>query len=90
VSPEAASGGPIALVREGDIISIDIDAGSLELEVSDGELARRRAAWKAPEPRVKTGWLARYAALVSSADSGAVLSPPIVASPPIAASPSTR
>jgi dihydroxy-acid dehydratase len=76
VSPEAAAGGPIALVREGDVISIDIDAGKLELEVSDEELSRRRAAWKAPESRVKSGWLARYAALVSSAASGAVLSPP--------------
>jgi dihydroxy-acid dehydratase len=76
VSPEAAAGGPIALVREGDTISIDIDAGRLELEVSDEELARRRAAWKAPEPKVRSGWLARYAALVSSADGGAVLLPP--------------
>lgn len=75
ISPEAAAGGPIALVREGDIISIDIDAGRLELEVSDDELAARRAAWKPREPNVKTGWLARYAALVSSASSGAVLSP---------------
>ncbi len=76
VSPEAAAGGPIALVREGDFISIDIDAGRLELEVPDAELAARRAAWKAPLPKVKAGWLARYAALVSSAASGAVLSPP--------------
>jgi dihydroxy-acid dehydratase len=53
VSPEAAAGGPIALVREGDTVSIDIDAGRLELEVSDEELAKRRAAWKAPEPNVK-------------------------------------
>jgi dihydroxy-acid dehydratase len=63
-------------VREGDFISIDIDAGKLELEVGDEELKARRVAWKAPEPVVKTGWLARYAALVSSAASGAVLSPP--------------
>ncbi|MGA2546773.1 MAG: dihydroxy-acid dehydratase [Rectinemataceae bacterium] len=84
VSPEAAAGGPIALVREGDVISIDIDAGRLELEVSDAELEARRAVWKAPESRVKSGWLARYAALVSSAASGAVLSPQIVASPPTA------
>jgi dihydroxy-acid dehydratase len=76
VSPEAAAGGPIALVREGDVISIDIDAGKLELEVPEAELAERRAQWKAREPNVKTGWLARYAALVSSAASGAVLSPP--------------
>jgi dihydroxy-acid dehydratase len=84
VSPEAAAGGPIALVREGDVISIDIDAGRLELEVSDAELEARRAVWKAPESRVKSGWLARYAASVSSAASGAVLSPQIVASPPAA------
>ena len=76
VSPEAAAGGPIALVREGDVISIDIDAGKLELEVPEAELAARRAEWKAREPNVKTGWLARYAALVSSAASGAILSPP--------------
>jgi dihydroxy-acid dehydratase len=76
VSPEAAAGGPIALIREGDSISIDIDAGKLELEVSDAELAERRAAWRAPEPNVKTGWLARYAALVSSASKGAVLMAP--------------
>jgi dihydroxy-acid dehydratase len=76
VSPEAAAGGPIALVREGDIISIDIDSGKLELEVSDEELAARRTAWRAPEPNVRSGWLARYAALVSSASSGAVLAPP--------------
>ena len=73
-SPEAAVGGPIALVREGDRISIDIDAYSITLEVSEEELARRRAAWTAPEPKVTKGYLARYAKLVTSADSGAVLS----------------
>jgi Dihydroxyacid dehydratase/phosphogluconate dehydratase len=76
VSPEAAAGGPIALVREGDMISIDIDAGLLALEVGEAELARRKAEWKAPAPRIRSGWLARYAALVSSAAEGAVLSPP--------------
>jgi len=76
VSPEAAAGGPIALVHEGDFISIDIDAGKLELEVDEAELKKRRASWKAPPPNVTKGWLARYAALVSSAASGAVLSPP--------------
>jgi dihydroxy-acid dehydratase len=76
VSPEAAAGGPIAFVREGDMISIDIDAGKLELEVDEKELAARRAAWKAPEPRVKSGWLSRYAAMVGSASGGAVLSAP--------------
>lgn len=71
VSPEAAAGGPIALVQEGDIINIDIDKGLLELEVSDEEMAARREAWVKPEPKYKVGVLARYAKLVSSADKGA-------------------
>ena len=75
-SPEAALGGPIALVQEGDIISIDIDANKLELKVSDEELARRKAEWKPREPKVITGYLARYASLVTSADKGAVLKVP--------------
>ena len=74
VSPEAASGGIIALVEEGDIISIDIPNCSIQLKVSDEELEKRRAAWVCPEPKVKTGYLARYAKLVSSADKGAILS----------------
>ncbi|MBR0457643.1 MAG: dihydroxy-acid dehydratase [Victivallales bacterium] len=73
VSPEAASGGNIALVQEGDQIKIDIPEGRIELLVSDEELAKRRATWVCPEPRVKTGYLARYARLVSSADKGAIL-----------------
>ena len=73
VAPEAAQGGNIALVQEGDIISIDIPAGKVNAEVSDEELERRRAAWKAPEPRVTTGWLSRYAKLVSGANKGAVM-----------------
>lgn len=73
VSPEAASGGNIALVHEGDIISIDINNYKIELNVSDEELAKRRANWKAPEPKIKTGYLARYAKLVTSADKGAIL-----------------
>ena len=73
VSPEAASGGTIGLVQEGDMIAIDIPAHTIELLVSDEELAQRRAAWVCPEPRIKTGYLARYAKLVSSADRGAVL-----------------
>ena len=73
VSPEAAVGGEIALVQEGDRISIDIPAGRLELLVSGEELERRRAQWKAPAPKVTEGWLARYARLVSSANTGAVL-----------------
>ena len=73
VSPEAAQGGEIALIEEGDTISIDIPAGKVELKVSDEELERRRANWKAPAPRITTGWLGRYAKLVSSANTGAVL-----------------
>ncbi len=72
-SPEAAVGGPIALVREGDKITLDINAYKITLEVSDEELAKRRAGWKAPAPKVTTGYLARYAKLVSSADKGAIL-----------------
>jgi len=72
-SPEAAVGGPIALVHEGDMITLDINAYRIKLEVSDEELAGRRAAWKAPAPKVTTGYLARYAKLVSSADRGAIL-----------------
>ncbi|MDO9557342.1 MAG: dihydroxy-acid dehydratase [Coriobacteriia bacterium] len=74
VSPEAADGGPMALVEEGDIIEIDIDAGTLTLTVTDERLAMRRREWTAPEPKVTTGYLARYARFVSSADEGAVLS----------------
>ena len=73
VSPEAASGGPIGLVEEGDLIAIDIPNHSITLKVSDEELAARKAKWVCPEPRIKTGYLARYAKMVSSADRGAVL-----------------
>ena len=73
VSPEAAVGGPIALVEEGDIISIDIDNHSINLKISDEEMAARKANWQPKEPKVKTGYLARYASLVTSADKGAVL-----------------
>jgi dihydroxy-acid dehydratase len=73
VSPEAAAGGNIALVHEGDRIAIDITAKTIELLVSDEELAKRRAEWVCPEPKIKTGYLARYAKLVSSADKGAIL-----------------
>ncbi|MBR2107604.1 MAG: dihydroxy-acid dehydratase, partial [Treponema sp.] len=72
-SPEAAVGGPIALVEEGDLIELDINNYKITLKVSDEELEKRRAAWKAPEPKVTTGYLARYAKLVSSADKGAIL-----------------
>ncbi len=74
VSPEAASGGTIGLVEEGDIIAIDIPGHSIELKVSDEELEKRRQKWVCPEPRIKTGYLARYAKYVSSADKGAILS----------------
>lgn len=73
ISPEAAAGGPIALVREGDRISIDIPHCTIALQVPAEELERRRAAWQCPEPKIKTGYLARYAKLVSSADKGAIL-----------------
>ncbi len=73
ISPEAMEGGPIALIRDGDEIFIDIPNRKLELEVSDAELAERRAAWTKPEPKIKTGYLARYAKLTTSASTGAVL-----------------
>ncbi|MCS7195068.1 MAG: dihydroxy-acid dehydratase [Meiothermus sp.] len=76
VAPEAQVGGPIALVEEGDIISIDCDKGVLNLEVSERELARRAKVWKPPKPHYKSGLFARYAALVSSAREGAVLKKP--------------
>lgn len=72
VSPEAAVGGPIALVKEGDTITIDAPQRLLQLEVDDAELERRRRAWQPPEPRVERGVLAKYARLVSSASEGAV------------------
>ena len=73
VSPEAAAGGNIALINDGDIISIDITNCKINVDVSDEELARRRSEWVCPEPRIKTGYIARYAKLVTSADKGAVL-----------------
>ncbi len=72
ISPEAAEGGPIALVQEGDRIKIDIPAKTLTLLVDDAELAKRQAAWKAPEPRIKHGYAARYSRMVSSGSQGAV------------------
>lgn len=73
VSPEAAVGGPIALVEEGDIICIDIPANRLDIKVSDEVLAERRAKWQPREPKVTTGYLSRYCSLVSSGNKGAVL-----------------
>ena len=73
VCPEAAMGGPIAFVKEGDMISIDINNHSIQLEVSDEELAKRKENWVPNEPKIKTGYAARYASLVTSANKGAVL-----------------
>ncbi|GFO67951.1 dihydroxy-acid dehydratase [Geomonas limicola] len=72
ISPEAAVGGPIALVEDGDAIVLDIPARSLKLMVSDEVLAERRSRWVAPEPKIKKGWLARYAKVVTSAHTGAI------------------
>lgn len=76
VSPEAAVGGPIALVEEGDIIKIDINANTLDMDVSDEELERRRVNWKPRQPKITTGYLARYAAMVTSGNRGAILEVP--------------
>jgi dihydroxy-acid dehydratase len=73
ISPEAAEGGPIALVNEGDLITIDIPRKSLTVNVSDDELLCRKSAWVRPEPKVVSGYLARYANSVSSASTGAIL-----------------
>lgn len=72
VSPEAAEGGLIALVEDGDLIAIDMNACTIELKVDEATIAKRRAAWVKPEPKVKTGYLARYAKLVTSASTGAI------------------
>lgn len=76
ISPEAAEGGPIGLLKEGDLIEIDIPNRVLRAEVSDEELAERKKSWTRPEPRIKTGWLARYAAMATNASAGAVLQTP--------------
>jgi len=73
ISPEAAEGGPLALVKDGDEIAMDLDARQLNLLVPEDELARRKAAWTPPAPKVTKGWLARYAKLVHSAGTGAVM-----------------
>jgi dihydroxy-acid dehydratase len=73
ISPEAAAGGPLALLKPGDIITIDIPAGRLDVKLSDDELARRRKEWQAPAPRYKTGCLSKYATMATSASKGAVL-----------------
>lgn len=73
VSPEAMEGGPIALVCEGDIVDIDIISGRINIKVSDEDLAKRKESWKAPQPKITTGYLGRYARLVTSASTGAIL-----------------
>lgn len=73
VSPEAAVGGPIGLVKDGDIIKIDIPEGKLEIQISPDEIKRRKASWKAPEPKIKKGYLALYSKIISSADKGALV-----------------
>jgi dihydroxy-acid dehydratase len=75
VAPEAAVGGPIAAVREGDSISFDIDARRLDLEVPEAVVRERLAAWRRPTPRYTSGVMAKYVALVSSATEGAVTRP---------------
>jgi len=72
ISPEAAEGGPIAFVEDGDIIHLDIHKRKLELLVDEATLAARRDRWNPPEPKITTGWLARYAKVVTSAYTGAV------------------
>lgn len=73
ISPEAMEGGPIALIKGGDVIEMDIPNRRLELRVGSGELKRRKKKWKPPEPKIKEGWLARYAKVVTSANTGAVV-----------------
>jgi dihydroxy-acid dehydratase len=76
VSPEAADGGPIALVQNGDQIKVDLPGRTIDLLVDEAELEKRKAAWQQPEPKFKRGWLSRYERLVTSAAQGAVLEPP--------------
>jgi len=73
VSPEAAEGGPIALIRDGDVISIDLHERTLNVKITQDELNRRRAIWTPPKPKVEKGWLGRYARMVTSGSRGAVL-----------------
>ena len=73
VSPEAAVGGPIGLLKTGDMIDIDIPKGVLSVRLSEEELAKRRQAWTPPKPKVTSGYLARYAKMATSADTGAIL-----------------
>jgi dihydroxy-acid dehydratase len=76
VSPESAEGGPIGLIRDGDMVCIDLPERKLDVELSPAELRARRREWTAPEPRYTRGWLSRYAAMVTNAARGAVLEAP--------------
>ncbi|MHC5073784.1 MAG: dihydroxy-acid dehydratase, partial [Planctomycetota bacterium] len=73
VSPEAAVGGPIGLLKPGDVIEIDIPNSTINVKLSDNELAERRKNWKPPAPRITKGYLAKYASMATSADTGAIL-----------------
>ena len=75
VSPEAAEGGPIAAIRDGDVIVIDVDARRIDVELDERELERRLEDWRPPKPRIGRGWLLRYSLGVSSANTGAVIEP---------------
>ena len=75
IAPEAFRGGPIALLKDGDSIVIDVENRRLDVELSDGDLAKRLSEWKQPEPRYKTGVMAKYAKTVSSPSDGAITSP---------------
>jgi dihydroxy-acid dehydratase len=77
VSPEAAEGGPIGLLRDGDIIAIDLAERTLDVELTANDLTHRLDDWRAPVPKFTRGWLARYAAMVTSAHTGAVLEAPV-------------
>jgi len=72
ISPEAAQGGPIALIEDGDSIVLDIPNRTLQIDVPETVLTERRSKWQAPEPKIKGGWLARYAKVVTSAGTGAI------------------
>ena len=75
IAPEAARGGALAILRDGDTITLDVDARRLDVDLTEDEIAARLAAWTAPAPRYKTGVLAKYASLVSSASEGAITRP---------------
>src|SRR6185312_8853792 len=75
IAPEAAMGGPIAALRDGDVVVIDIDKRRIDVDVAQSELDRRMKSWKAPAPRYRTGVFAKYASLVSSAADGAITRP---------------